>query len=131
MAQSNHLALLNPEMCGRPFGSTSRKRTSVRKSPFPVHFAKMFSTVVPEDSWDVRLAPLLQLQGSFVRAGAGVQRGLHLLSPPLGGGLLPDWPQAPRLPLQSLSLFEGLLGPVCTLSDAGVAEGSSSESPAS
>lgn len=112
MAQSNHLALLNPEMCGCPIGSTSRKRTSVRKSPSPVHFTKMFSSGVPEDSWDIRLAPHLQLQGSFLRAGAGVQRGLHLLSPPLGGGLLPGWPQAPRLPLQSLSLFEGLLGPV-------------------
>lgn len=46
----------SPEICGCPIGSTSRKRTSVKKSPFPVHFPKMFSTGVPKDSWDIRLA---------------------------------------------------------------------------
>lgn len=51
--------LLNPEMCGCPLDSTSRKIVLVKEPPCPTHFSKMFSRVVPEDSWDICLAPHL------------------------------------------------------------------------
>lgn len=106
VTQSNLLALLNPEMCGCPFDSTSRKIVSVKKSLAQFTSPRCFP------GWSLRTPgtsawPLTcQLQCSVVGAGAGAQRpALAEPSPrgraPLG---LARGPRLPRLSLVSLTV---------------------------